>query len=310
MTAAPSKKVKLSLRKRVCFSLAILVAFIGLLECVVRVVNYARARAVGRVLDDELGWKTLPDVSWTHSRSGYGSVTFSTQRYGFRRFGDPKTEKKKLLVMGDSFTHGTTVNDGNTYYDYLEKHADNVEVFAYGCGGYGTLQEFMIVDEYFDEIQPDLIIWQFCGNDIMNNVYELERVADENNMMVRPYLRDGKVVRLYPSDKKGVYAWLSQHSHLFRFFESRLTIGNGDFTKLLNTSEILARQDRSRLARSVTSEILQRLRARVGNTPIIGFTIGDDVSSKFLVDLRVNMELACLQKWKRPSCERRKRAKR
>ncbi len=26
-------------------------------------------------------------------------------------------------------------------------------------GGYGTLQEFMIVDEYFDEIEPDLIVW-------------------------------------------------------------------------------------------------------------------------------------------------------
>jgi hypothetical protein len=106
-----------------------------------------------------IGWETKSYQSWKRYVEGYGEIVFSTSQYGFRVFGDINTKKKKILVVGDSYTEGTTVSDGYLYYDYIKRNHKNVEIFAYGAGGYSSLQEYMIVDKYFDIIKPDLIIW-------------------------------------------------------------------------------------------------------------------------------------------------------
>ena len=49
-----------------------------------------------------------------------------------------------------------------------------MEVFAYGAGGYGTLQEYLILDEVVDHIRPTMLLWQFCSNDFINNDHALE----------------------------------------------------------------------------------------------------------------------------------------
>ena len=57
-------------------------------------------------------------------------------------------------------------------YAYLEKEFSHINFFVYGGGGYGSLQEYMIWDDYIDEIDPDIVIWQFCINDYWNNSYD------------------------------------------------------------------------------------------------------------------------------------------
>jgi hypothetical protein len=52
------------------------------------------------------------------------------------------------------------------------------ESFAYGVMGYGTLQQYMILDRYLDEIQPGLIILQMCSNDLINNSLSVEIARD------------------------------------------------------------------------------------------------------------------------------------
>ena len=104
------------------------------------------------------------------------SVRRSQKQYGFRKFGDPSSTKLKMLVIGDSFTHATAVSDDRTYHALLSKILD-VEVFAYGAGGYGTLQEY----RYVDLIKPNIVLWQFCINDFINNDNELELLSWVNN---------------------------------------------------------------------------------------------------------------------------------
>src|SRR5437867_3136868 len=101
-------------------------------------------------------------------------------RGGFRRFGDPSSSRPKLLVVGDSFTHALEVSDDKTYYALLGDRL-GAEVFAYGAGGYGTLQESLVLDEYVDIIKPDAILWQFCSNDFVNNDLELESMSYYNS---------------------------------------------------------------------------------------------------------------------------------
>ena len=105
-------------------------------------------------------------------------------------FGKLSSAKPRVFVIGDSFTQATAASDQQTYYAVLQRLLD-VEVFAYGGGGYGSLQEFMILDRYLDLIKPSLILWQFCTNDFINNSPELETGSViNNNGIVRPYWVD------------------------------------------------------------------------------------------------------------------------
>ena len=45
-----------------------------------------------------------------------------------------------------------------TYHALLRKKL-GLEVFAYGAGGYGTLQEYLILDEVVDHIGPTMLLW-------------------------------------------------------------------------------------------------------------------------------------------------------
>jgi hypothetical protein len=69
---------------------------------------------------------------------------------------------------------------------------------VYGAGGYGSLQEYMVLDDYIDIVEPDAILWQFCSNDY-TNLYELDLLGyPYNNHAVRPYLEDNKIVYRLP----------------------------------------------------------------------------------------------------------------
>lgn len=150
-------------------------------------------------LDKEFGW--LPTANYAYqgelldAAGNSYPVNISTNTQGFRIYGDPReSRRKKVLFLGDSYTQAMHVSDDKTYFGLLQD-ALNIEVFAYGVEGYGTLQAYMVLDRYIDEIRPDAVVIQFCPNDIINNHPELERRSTLNRMGIRrPYLVDGEIV--------------------------------------------------------------------------------------------------------------------
>ena len=109
---------------------------------------------------------------------------------GFRRFGDLQARKPRVLVIGDSFTHSTWVSDDKLYYAVIQDKLD-VEVFAWGAGGYSTLQEYLILDKYIDVIQPDVLLWQFCDNDFIENDLNLDEKSLDPTRLYKPYWVNG-----------------------------------------------------------------------------------------------------------------------
>lgn len=264
-TAAPT------LGRKLVYSLLILVAFGVLLELLLRAWFFAAGQLTPRArhLDGHYGWVTLPNLSDQRHFEGYGTVRYSTTRDGFRVFGDPDSADPKVFVIGDSQTQARTVSDGETYYDYIGAHS-NAQVFAYGGSGYGSLQEYMILDAYFDRIGPDLVLWQYCNNDLQNNLFELEANSRDNNRMVRPYLEDGVVVRRYPH-ASWFYRNILRHSYLVRFTGLRLDL----FLATHLEDPIRPRTaDNPVIARAldVTREIMTMVKRRVGDTPVWTFS--------------------------------------
>lgn len=134
---------------------------------------------------------------------------------GERVFGDPHTRRPKVFVIGDSFTEGSGIPPASRYYSVLGRVL-GMEVFAYGAGGYGTLQEYLVLDRYLGEINPDIVLLQVHSNDFINNSWELERASYfNNNMTVRPYLIGDAIDYRFPSRLGGLRLFLAANSRLF-----------------------------------------------------------------------------------------------
>jgi hypothetical protein len=160
--------------------------------------------------DKKLGWRATGSLDVRKQERDAGgneySIHYKTNVNGFREFGNPASEKKKLLVIGDSFTQAVDISNSKTY-DRLLADKFGLELFAYGGGGYGTLQEYMILDEFADVIKPQIVIWQFCTNDFINNDFELELASFANdNLMRRPYLLDDGTVQYRVPTHLGISA--------------------------------------------------------------------------------------------------------
>ncbi len=169
--------------------------------------------------DQTLGWRTAENVEIHAKSQDFGGqqydVFYSTKRGGTRSVPDSRTGKTKVLVLGDSFTMAAGVSDDQTYYNLLARQI-GLDITAYGGGGYGTLQESMILKELLQKNEYDLILLQFCANDFINNSLILERASKyNNNAMRRPYLsEEGKIIYATPVPFSGMSLFLMSHSKL------------------------------------------------------------------------------------------------
>ncbi len=242
--------------------------------------NYLQPR--DRNFSETLGWETAADLHADAEIPGYGLIHYSTQAFGFRVFGDPTTTKKKILVLGDSYTQAYSVSDGQAYYDYLGQHNDQIEIFAYGAGGYGSLQEYLILDRYIDLVRPDLILWQFHWNDLINNSHALESASCwNNNHMTRPYYQHGEIVLAYPGKQQ--WGWLygvASSSALVRLLHVNLdklrpqlqvTAGAESIEQSLTPDHPLVQE-----SVAATVEIMKLARRRAGAIPFVAFSTHPD----------------------------------
>ena len=230
-------------------------------------------------LDQDLGWRATEHYEEALVEKTKGGTLYAVRRsqkqYGFRQFGDLGSKRLKVLVIGDSFTHATSVSDDRYVHALLAKLLD-VEVFAYGVGGYGTLQEFLVLDRFVDVIHPDIILWQYCANDFINNDNELERLSRfNNNGLTRPYWQNGQAQLLSPKESfVQVRDWINRHSRFLYFIISRLD--RLRVTKTGDTVEVAIEAEGMRHAGflravGVTDELMGRVRAKVGDRPIVAF---------------------------------------
>lgn len=234
------------------------------------------------MLDNELGWRTNENLDLRREADtvpGRKSVVHvTTNAYGFRRFGNLRTARPKILCIGDSFTFATDVSDDETYYALLANTLD-AEIFAYGAEGYSTLQEYMVLDKYLDLIDPDVVVLQYCWNDLIDNVLELERQSVRNNNgLRRPYLSDsGVLVYACPKAFGAFRDFANRRSRLLYSVLFRLD-------RALALSEVAtpiegriaaegAEHPGFKKAVAVTDRILGNIKRRCGAAPVLAFDV-------------------------------------
>lgn len=267
-----------SIAKNAALTLASCLVVLVLGEVAVRLIPRVPPRVME--IDRELGWKTPANLDYEYAIADLAGethrVVLRTDENGFRHFGDLDAARPKVLIIGDSYTLATDVSQDETYAALLGTALD-VEIFALGTAGYGTLQELMVFDEWVDVIDPDIVLWQFCGNDFYNNAYDLERVSVlNNNGLRRPYHSvDGELFYATPHWFPAFRRITARYSRLlygattrFDLLRMRLrgeTVGD----RIVGDSAAVPEyQDAVR----ITSDLFGDIRERAGTRPVVAFT--------------------------------------
>jgi len=141
--------------------------------------------------DQQKGWISKPNYSFKDSipdsRGKEYGVEYQSEAFGFRKFGKITEDSLvKVFFIGDSFTQAAEVSDEFTFYQIIQDSLP-IEVFAFGTSGYGTFQEYLVYKEYYEKIKPEIVIWQLCSNDFIDNYFELELQCDYQIRQRRPY---------------------------------------------------------------------------------------------------------------------------
>ena len=131
------------------------------------------------VFHPRLGWTARPGL---RNEPVFDDKLLSTNSLGLRGQSDPSMEKPlgtnlRVLVLGDSFTFGEEVGDGQTYSARLEALLPNAEVLNFGLHGYGHDQMLLLFRELGREYQPDVVILGFVYPDIYRNLLSFRDYA-------------------------------------------------------------------------------------------------------------------------------------
>src|SRR6185503_3636202 len=123
--------------------------------------------------DEVLGWKFIPYKGGKHITPEYTtSESFNSRGVrGPDRLYDKESRERRILVLGDSFAEGYSVEFEELFSSLLEHNlkARN-DKFSYsvvnmGIAGYSTDQELLLFQREGKKYHPDLTIIMFYEND-------------------------------------------------------------------------------------------------------------------------------------------------
>jgi lysophospholipase L1-like esterase len=127
--------------------------------------------------DPQLGWKKKPNLQKVIRTCEYTVI----QKTNSRGFLGPDTqiekprETRRVVMLGDSFTEGYTVEYTENVSQVLERelnlkgHAAGYEVINLGIGAYSTDQELLVFRNTGKQFCPDVTVVMFYHNDVWAN---------------------------------------------------------------------------------------------------------------------------------------------
>ena len=121
-------------------------------------------------LDSHLGWKLIKNYSGCRYQPDTNKIITKTHNSNGLRIDKDisyeKGNKKRVLLLGDSFVYGYGLDDNETIAVKLqEKLGENYEAINMGVDGYGTVQEILQFKEEGLRYNPDIVMLFFYPND-------------------------------------------------------------------------------------------------------------------------------------------------
>jgi hypothetical protein len=182
-----------------------------------------------------LGWTQVPGRKHTYPTRVFGEpVRTEINQLGFRDLEhelDKPPGTKRIVLIGDSFSEAVQVNMEQTFYRILEKDlgssGDRWEVINLGVGDFGQAQEYLALQEYGWQFDPDVVILQiYAMNDVSNNSVQMADLLMTVDDPFRPYFDVSSSGRLVPTALHPWRFWLRKHLVSFRIFEAEFAMAD------------------------------------------------------------------------------------
>lgn len=142
-----------------------------------------------------LGWVLRPNVAAWFTSEGRAYVQVNSSGLRDRESPvDKAAEVYRIAVLGDSYSEAMQVAQERAYWALLPKElaacgfasGKRIEAINFGVSGYGTAQEYLMLETRAARYRPDLVLLQFTnGNDVKNNSFALEEEKG------RPFFKRG-----------------------------------------------------------------------------------------------------------------------
>lgn len=174
------------------------------------------------VYDELLGWAHTPNQRARFNHQDFSvEVVINSQGMRDSEYSLERTEKRRMLVLGDSFGWGFGVELHERFSEILENIHPDWEIINASVSGYGTDQEFLFLKEKGIVLKPDVVLLLFCENDFESNV------RAEDNWYFKPYfvIESGQLkLHNVPVPKATIH-----HQQIERFFLGRTYLGQALF---------------------------------------------------------------------------------
>jgi GDSL-like Lipase/Acylhydrolase family len=161
--------------REVFLQLLIVVATLAAIEVFLRVIDlrelregYGRGYTVVHRYDPELGWLPIPNTvaAFTGSRT----ISLQHNSLGLRDVEHERTDRPTVLFVGDSFVWGFDVEAGERFTELLRADLPGMEIVNAGVNGYGTDQEYLLLNRIWSAFRPDVVVLNFTtSNDRDDN---------------------------------------------------------------------------------------------------------------------------------------------
>jgi hypothetical protein len=190
--------------------------FLVVLELGARLVGLSPIVTINQ-FDKDLGWAKEPNTT-TRKKTSEFDIKFAINSKGLRDDEIPYDKpagEYRILVCGDSFTLGYTVDRHDLFVDLLERALQQsgakAQVINGGTEGYSTDQEMLWLRQEGLKYQPDLVVLAFYQNDIYWNGQESYFGKGKPRL-----LRSGNGIQVENPDLKETerFGWLARHSAL------------------------------------------------------------------------------------------------
>lgn len=174
--------------------LVLLVVGPVLLEGGLSAVVYWRGSQRGVRYHEDYGWKPYANVSregamWGRDRPAKSNSAGWRDR---ERTRVPAPKILRIAAIGDSFTFGVGVDDGERFTDVMEAMQPGVEVLNFGMNGFGTDQELEVLRHEALDYSPSIVLCMtYLGNDLLDITHSLRHRWPKPR-----YVLDGGELRL------------------------------------------------------------------------------------------------------------------
>jgi hypothetical protein len=172
-TASKGGRARRAFRE-VFLQLSIIIATLATLELFLRVIDlrelrdgYGHGYTVVHRYDPELGWLPIPNTIGTFT----GSRTISIQHnsLGLRDIEHERTQRPTIMFVGDSFVWGYDVEAGERFTELLRARFPGMEIVNAGVNGYGTDQEYLLLNRIWSAFKPDVVVLNFTTSNDRND---------------------------------------------------------------------------------------------------------------------------------------------